>query len=769
MDLFATNEEIVELEGLLLRAPEAAQVGIKIKIAWFVKQSDTNRALKLVAEIELQLPASDLPPEIKKSITARTQLIRGEASWLNIALSDAEKMARSALKLFEELKDWQGCADSHWLLAWIAVDSGNFALRNIEFEHMAEVAERAGDMVRFDVAQAALARWSAFSNVKVAEELYGAKFETLAKDENPIRALWSNEFLGILNYCKEDLARSLSYTMQAHKKAIKTGQIYFAIVTATNIADEFGSLNEHLVALDWMQRGLNLARRSGWPRAIGNSLLQMSEVLRQIKNIPAAQETLNEALTILAPISSSRTYALALSYNGSLALDQKDYSAALDAFRQLEERTKVLQQIDFQIDYQRGQAHALSYLQKPEEAVKVALSSLKLTQEQGEGAKQIDILMMVADIYFRHPTLAENESDSAVVSLRYLYQALGIAENIPGYVIPSKLYEMLSLEYAAVGDYKQAFAMASKAITAKETAQVNETITRASTIHVLNELERVREDSEHHRQVAISEAQRSKELLQITSTLEQLSAVGREITTHLDQADIFEVVNKYVHTLLDVNVFKIYLVDENRQLNMAYCIENGVHLPTYQISVNDPLAHTAECYREGIELMCDFSDDDATHIPGTLNTLTGLYFPLSIGERKLGVMVVESLQRDAFAQRELLIFRSLCAYAAIGFDNAQTYQKLQNTQKQLVYHEKMAALGSIVAGVAHELNTPIGNGMLLASSLQEMSKSISQKFHDNAMRKSDLSDFLAESEQAAYLIFNSFQTAADLVMSFKFI
>ena len=377
MDLFATNEEIVELEERLLRATEHSRFELMAQIAWFLRQSDTPRALALAEELHQKIGTSGLPPDQTQRLHARMELVIGESRWLLMALAEAESTARSALATFFALQDWQGCADSHWLLAWIAVDSGDLAQRDVEFERMADDAKRANDLVRLDVAQAALARWSAFSNARLAEERYAARFEMMAKDDNPIRSLWSNEFLGVLMYCKEDLAKALSYTIQAHKKAVKTGQIYFAIVTAVNIADEFSSLNEHLVALDWMQRGLNLARQTGWPRAIGHSLLEMSEVLRQIKNVPTAREMLNEALTLLSPINESRAYALALSYQGSMALDQKDYAVALDAFRQLEVRANALKQVDFQVDYQRGQAHALSFLGKPLEAIKVAQSSLK--------------------------------------------------------------------------------------------------------------------------------------------------------------------------------------------------------------------------------------------------------------------------------------------------------------------------------------------------------------------------------------------------------
>ncbi|MES3020360.1 MAG: CHASE domain-containing protein [Pseudomonadota bacterium] len=92
---------------------------------------------------------------------------------------------------------------------------------------------------------------------------------------------------------------------------------------------------------------------------------------------------------------------------------------------------------------------------------------------------------------------------------------------------------------------------------------------------------------------------------------------------------------------------------------------------------------------------------------------------------------------------------------------------LKQAQTNLITSEKMASLGSLVAGIAHELNTPIGNSLLSATALADMVVEFERKYAEGGIKRSALDALLADARTACGIIANSLRRAADLITSFK--
>lgn len=93
--------------------------------------------------------------------------------------------------------------------------------------------------------------------------------------------------------------------------------------------------------------------------------------------------------------------------------------------------------------------------------------------------------------------------------------------------------------------------------------------------------------------------------------------------------------------------------------------------------------------------------------------------------------------------------------------------RLERTQDELVHAEKLASLGSLVAGVSHELNTPIGNALTTASTLQDDAKDFQHIVAEGGIRRSALDGFLQRSVDMSALLVRSCYRAAHLISSFK--
>lgn len=97
----------------------------------------------------------------------------------------------------------------------------------------------------------------------------------------------------------------------------------------------------------------------------------------------------------------------------------------------------------------------------------------------------------------------------------------------------------------------------------------------------------------------------------------------------------------------------------------------------------------------------------------------------------------------------------------------EALHRLRETQEDLIQAEKMASLGVLVAGVAHEINTPVGTALASASFLKQQTERFDGDFRAKTLRRSDLEKYVANAVEATSLIQSSCRRAAELIQGFK--
>src|SRR5262245_17647020 len=94
-------------------------------------------------------------------------------------------------------------------------------------------------------------------------------------------------------------------------------------------------------------------------------------------------------------------------------------------------------------------------------------------------------------------------------------------------------------------------------------------------------------------------------------------------------------------------------------------------------------------------------------------------------------------------------------------------QHLQETQASLIESEKLAALGRLVAGIAHEIGSPVGTSLTVASKLQQKSAAFAAEVVRGDLKRSSLNDFIAIVEEASAQLVANLNRSAELIQSFK--
>ncbi len=709
MEFFATNEELAQLEARLaqMSAHDPARLALLVEIAWQIRQRDSQRAQEIIECAEALIEPNQSP-----ILRLRILRIRAELQLLGNDFSACFASAEQARLGFAQYGDALGLADTYWLLAWLAEHKGE--MDKVQEALAAMEIHCECDDVRRLIAQATQGRFLAFTNVDVAVARWGQVLPNDGPQLHPAARAWLTEFWGAVALRRNDYMAAITFRSQSYLFDLETGQTWRAVIAALNVGIAFVALNDLDSALTWMQTGLELARASTWEILIGTALDSTAEVLIRLQSYDAAHAMLTEALALMSASSNSRCYALALNNMGNLALARQQFEDALASFDRLAQRALALNYSDLLIMANVGQAKAWLGLGQPEAALPLLTKSV----QHGHFEDQIAALRVLAQTHSRYSLALPPDCTSSNAALHYLQQALRLAESIQNYTMPSEFLQEISEEYAKQGDFQQAWLLGKQAAAAQEKMHSREVNNRAQTLEWKYQTEKAQLFDAHQRELAL-EAQRAEFLQQTSETLAQLSAIGQEITASLNQEQIFSSLYRHIEQLFEMTCFDLLLLSEDGQyLHSVFFREDGKSMPSTSLPLMHPFASTSRCARENREILYNYdpADQDPTPwSPGTQITLSAMFAPLVLAGKVMGVMTIQTTRANAYAygQREQMIVRALCAYTAIALSNADAHSKLAaahqqviTSQQQMLLQEKMAGLGTLTAGVAHEINNP---------------------------------------------------------------
>lgn len=540
--------------------------------------------------------------------------------------------------------------------------------------------------------------------------------------------------IGVIYQIKGDYINSLNYFTQALQSAKKNGNLNEVAQAYNYLAAIYLLRRDFQNARSYTAEAIKLAKENKNAVVLTTSYRTMSEIYQRQNDYRNAYAYYGQYAAVRDSLSQNEKQELQKSLQRQIAFEKNEKELKLllvdeeiqdlaSKKKQLE-TDKKLQSLELELQdktiQQANLKNANLERQKTQQALLLTQQQLE-SEKKGQAIKDLEREQELKDLALKQEILEKEKQKEAIKNLelenklkaekiaieklgrnedkliRYiLYGAIALALVI-GLIIlfaffqKQKANKILSEQNERITKQKDQISTQNLALEGQkqEILVQNEELEQQQE-EILSQRDYIEKKNSELEEQATILVQKNQEVEESYQNLNTLSDIGREITASLNIEAISQKLYEKVNQLMPAEAFGIGVYEPaEKRIKFKGFVEKGEILPDHSDYVSNKEHFSVQCLgKQEIILINNIEKEYPEKYAASKNVvgdipMSLIYLPLSVENRPIGVITVQSFEKDVYDEKKVALLSSLASYTAIAIDNAQAYDTIQNKNRNI--------------------------------------------------------------------------------------